>query len=59
MSTGQEIERAIEKLSDEEVQELRAWLFDREIARDSLTGLLDSFAAGAISDARGGRVKPL
>jgi hypothetical protein len=59
MSTVQEIERAIEKLSDEEVEELRGWLFDREIARDSSTGLLDSLAAEAISDARAGRVKPL
>ena len=59
MSTVQEIESAIEKLSDEQVEELRAWLFDREISRDSASGLLDSLADEAIRDAQAGRAKQL
>ena len=59
MSTVQEIERAIEKLSDEQVEELRAWLFDRDVSRDAASGLLDSLVNEALSDARAGRTKPL
>ena len=59
MSTVQEIESAIEKLSDEQVEELRAWLFDREISRDAASGLLDSLADEAIRDAQAGRAKQL
>lgn len=59
MSTVQEIERAIEKLSDEQLEELRAWRFDREISRDAASGVLDSLADEAIKDARAGRAKPL
>ena len=50
MSTVQEIETAIEKLSDEQVEELRAWLFDRELARDATSGLLDPLARRAIAE---------
>jgi uncharacterized small protein (DUF1192 family) len=59
MSTVQEIESAIAKLSDEQVEEIRAWLFDRDIARDAASGLLNSLAEEAISDARAGRAKQL
>ena len=59
MSTVQEIESAIEKLTDEQVEELRAWLFDRDISRDAASGMLDSLADEAIRDARAGRTKPL
>lgn len=59
MSTVQEIESAIEKLSDEQVEEIRAWLFDREIARDAASGMLDSLADEAIRDVRAGRAKQL
>jgi Glu-tRNA(Gln) amidotransferase subunit E-like FAD-binding protein len=59
MGTVQEIESAIEKLSDEQVEEIRAWMFDREISRDAASGLLDSLADEAISDARAGRTKAL
>lgn len=59
MSTVQEIEHAIDKLSDEQVEEIRAWLFDREISRDATSGVLDSLVDEAISDARGGRAKAL
>lgn len=55
----QEIEKAIERLSDEEVAELRAWLFDRQIARDAAAGRLDSLADEALNEARSGRTRPL
>lgn len=59
MSTVQEIESAIEKLSDEQVEEIRAWMFDREISKDAASGLLDSLVDEAIGDARAGRAKLL
>jgi hypothetical protein len=59
MSTIQEIESAIEKLSDEQVDEIRAWLFDRDIARDAKSGALAELADEAIRDARSGRTKLL
>ena len=59
MSTVQEIESAIEQLSDEQVAEIRAWLFDRDISRDATAGLLDSLADEALGDLRAGRVKQL
>lgn len=55
----QEIEKAIERLSDEEVAELRAWLFDRQIARDAAAGRLDSLADEALKEAHSGRTRPL
>ena len=55
----QEIEKAIERLSDEEVAELRAWLFDRQIARDAATGRLDSLADEALKEARAGQTRLL
>ena len=59
MNTVQEIENAIEKLSEEQVEEIRAWLFDRDITRDATRGLLDSLADEAVRDARAGRAKQL
>ena len=59
MSTVQEIENAIDRLGDEEVAELRAWLFDRDISRDAASGKLDSLADEALREARSGRTKPL
>jgi hypothetical protein len=38
MSTVQELERAIERLSDAELAEIRAWLWDRDIERDAKPG---------------------
>ena len=55
----QEIEKAIEWLSDAEVAELRAWLFDRQIARDAAAGRLDSLADEALNEARSGLTRPL
>jgi hypothetical protein len=54
-----EIEKAIEQLSDEEVAKLRAWLFDRQIARDAATGRLYSLADEALKEARAGQTRPL
>ena len=59
MSTVQEIENAIDRLDDEQVAELRAWLFDRDIARDAASGKLDSLADEALRESRAGRTKPL
>jgi len=59
VSTVQEIESAIEQLSDEQVAEIRAWLFDRDISRDAAAGLLDSLTNEALGDLRAGRVKQL
>jgi hypothetical protein len=59
MSTVQEIERAIERLSDEEVAEIRTWLWDRDIARDSAGGHLDKFAEEALQEHRAGKTRKL
>jgi len=59
MSTVQEIESAIEKLSDDQFEEIRAWLFDRDISRDAARGMLDALADEAVSEARAGRAKLL
>ena len=59
MSTVQEIESAIEKLSDEQVEQIRAGMFDRDISKDAASGVLDTLAAEAISEARAGRAKLL
>ena len=59
MSTVQEIEAAIEKLDDPQVDELRAWLFDREIAKDEASGVLDGLVAEALAASRAGSARPL
>lgn len=59
MSTVQEIERAIEKLSDAEVAEIRMWLWDRDIERDAATGKLDAFAEEALREHRAGKTRKL
>ncbi len=59
MSTVQEIERAIEKLSDAEVAEIRAWLWDRDIERDAASGKLDGFAEEALREHRAGKTRKL
>jgi hypothetical protein len=59
MSTVQEIENAIQGLRPEEVEELKAWLFDREIEADAEAGRLDSFAEEALREHREGRTRPL
>jgi hypothetical protein len=59
MSTVQEIERAIEKLSEEEVAEIRAWLWDRDIERDALAGRFDRMADEALREHRSGKTRKL
>ena len=59
MSTVQEIERAIEKLSDEEIAEIREWLWDRDIERDSLSGRFDAMAAEALREHQNGKTRRL
>lgn len=59
MSTVQEIERAIEKLSEKEVAEIRAWLWDRDIERDAAAGRLDKFAEEALREHRAGKTRKL
>jgi hypothetical protein len=59
MSTIEEIETAIEKLSDHDVAELKAWLWDREIESDAVSGRLDLLANEALSEYRAGKTRPL
>lgn len=59
MSTVEEIERAIGLLSDEEVGELRQWLWDRDIARDAQKGLLNEPAEEALREHREGKTRRL
>lgn len=59
MSTVEEIESAIERLSDAEVAELKAWLWDREIESDSVSGRLDALADEALAEHRAGKSRPL
>lgn len=64
--TVQELEKAIAKLSPEELAEFGDWFhrfdmdeWDRQIARDAEDGRLDRFAEEAIADYKAGRVKEL
>jgi hypothetical protein len=59
MSTVQEIERAIEKLSEAELAEVRAWLWDRDIERDAKAGRLDAVAEEALQEHRNGKTRKL
>ena len=59
MSTVDEIERAIERLSEKEVREIRQWLWDRDIARDTEKGLLNEPAAEALREHREGKTRRL
>jgi hypothetical protein len=59
MCTVQEIERAIEKLSEGELAEIRAWLWDRDIERDAKMGRLDALAEEALQEHRNGKTRKL
>jgi hypothetical protein len=59
VSTVQEIETAIAKLTDKELAELRAFIWDRDIERDAASGRLDLLANEAIEDFRTGKTRPL
>jgi hypothetical protein len=59
MSTVQEIESAIAKLSEAELVEIRGWLWDRDIERDAAGGRLEEMADEAIREHRAGKTKRL
>ena len=66
MSTVQEIETAIQKLTPQEIKAVADWLqvyreelWDKQIDADVAAGKLDRFADKALEDYRAGRVKPL
>jgi hypothetical protein len=66
MSTVEDIERAISKLSPDEYAMLRAWFeefeaarFDRRIETDARHGKLEGFAEEALADARKGLTRDL
>ncbi|HMK81074.1 MAG TPA: hypothetical protein VK438_15570 [Xanthobacteraceae bacterium] len=64
--TVEDIEKAIEKLSTRELDQLRAWFeefqadrFDDKIARDAEAGRLDRLAEDAMTDFRKGHAREL
>ncbi len=64
--TVQELEKAVAKLSPEELAEFRAWFhefdldaWDQQIARDAAAGKLDKLADQALADFKAGRCKEL
>lgn len=66
MTKLEEIEKAIEGLSPDDVVRLRAWfdelearLFDEKIERDAKAGKLDELAAQALADHKAGRSREL
>lgn len=59
MTTVREIESAIEKLSDAEIAELKAWLWDRDIEADVTAGRLDAVAEEALAEHRARKTRPL
>lgn len=66
MNTVKEIEKAIEKLSKEDLSVLREWFYnfdheiwDKQIERDAKAGKLDALAEKAISDFRAGKCKEI
>lgn len=66
MSTVAEIEKAIQKLTPQEVtavaewlQEFRGEMWDQQIAADAKAGKLDKLMEEAKQDYRAGRCKPL
>jgi hypothetical protein len=52
MSTVQEIEAAISKLSEADFAELRSWIWERDIECDAICGKLDSVAEEALQEHR-------
>lgn len=59
MSTVQEIEAAISKLSETEIAELRSWIWERDIERDAVSGNLDHVAEEALQEHRSSKTKRL
>lgn len=66
MTTVQEIERAVEKLAEEELRKFREWFvdfdaqsWDEEFEQDVAAGKLDSHAEEALRERRNGRTRAL
>jgi len=66
MTTVEDIERAVAKLTQDELARFRAWFeayeaerFDEKIERDAKTGKLDQLADEALTDFRRGRAREL
>ncbi|HEX7678846.1 MAG TPA: hypothetical protein VF713_12025 [Thermoanaerobaculia bacterium] len=66
MTTVQALEQEIERLSPEELVELRVWLdereaeaWDRELERDAASGKLDKLFEKSISDHRAGKSREI
>ena len=66
MSSIEEIERAIDELSPEQIQELYIWLdehhphsIDARLQSDLAAGRLDRAIQEALEDEKAGRVQPL
>ena len=59
MSTVQEIEAAISKLSETDFAELRGWIWERDIERDAVTGKLDYLAEEAHQEHQAGKTRAL
>ena len=66
MSTLQDIEKAVQQLSPDQLATFRAWfveydqaLWDQQLERDIASGRLDSLADEAVEDLRNGRCSDL
>lgn len=66
MSPVERIERAVQGLSPEDLQEFRQWflefdaeLWDRQLERDVAAGKLDALGEEALADLEEGRTRPL
>jgi hypothetical protein len=64
--TVEDLEKAVAKLSPEDLVRFRAWFeefdaakFDRKIERDAYAGRLDQLAEQALADFRQGRAREL
>jgi hypothetical protein len=66
MTIVEDLEKAVAKLSRDELARFRAWFeafeaaaFDQEIERDAKGGKLDRFAEQALADFRKGRAREI
>jgi hypothetical protein len=66
MSTAQEVEKAVSKLSPQELVRFRAWfeqfdaeVWDKQFEEDAASGKLDKIADRAIADYKAGKAKEL
>ena len=64
--TTEDLERAIEQLTPEELARFRAWFaefdaeqFDKAVEQDAQAGKLDAFAEEALSAYRAGHIRDL